>query len=464
MDKRIVIKDGIVLYNGKLEKIDVSIKNSKIENIQRNLLLQEGDKIIDAKNKLVLPGMIDAHCHPFYLSNYESFSMSEASGGITTVIFFIGAIPQWNYRNGDRLIDTVKRNADEASKSSVLDFSFHVALNGNVDFKREIPEVIRAGIPSFKIIMAYSKRGLMLRTDQIYSAMEVIGENNGLAVVHAENGEIIDYLENKFILEGKVSNEYYLKSRPNFVESEAIYRAGILAQMASCPLHVVHVTNRESVKVVEEFRERKLNSPIFTETSTHYLTFTNDEVLQRGVLAKVGPPLREKEDKEILWEAINSGVIDVIGSDEFAVIKDEREQKKNNIFESPFGFPGEDAFFKVFYSQSVNGGKLNIIQVAKVFSENPAKIFGLYPQKGIIKKGSDADLTIIDPNKEETISSKNKYTVADYNIFEGYKILGVPILTMQRGKIVMKNGDVIAKPGQGQFVVRNLKYSSVFDL
>ena len=314
-----------------------------------------------------------------------------------------------------------------------------------------IPNAIEKGIISFKNFMAYARRGMKLEDDNILKIMEVIARNKALLAAHAENGSMIDYLEDKFVSQGNIGPEYFSPTHPNISEAEAIFRILALSSITKCPIYLVHVSAQESLDVIKKYKSWN-RSIFYSETCTHYLTLTDEELVKKGSLAKMAPPLRKKEDKEALWKAAEDGFLDVISSDAAGHSIKDKEPLKENIFKSPNGIPGLETMFTVAYDEGINKGRITLPRLVELTCENPAKIFGLYPRKGILQEGSDADVFIFDPSATHTLTAKNYPLKVGYSLYEGRVCLGSPSIVIQRGRILLEQGKLIAKPGQGMYI------------
>jgi dihydropyrimidinase len=447
----IAIKGGVLVNSEEMKRGDIFIKDGLVDSIERGESTRSAQRVIDATGKFVLPGIIDAHLHPVYADRIDTLSQSAAFGGITTLIPYIGAVKAWGKTSG--LFDAVKDFIEEGEKSSVIDFGIHCTLmrDDMETVDTVIPKLVELGVVSFKAFMAYSKRGMMLKDEELMKVMEIITKTRALFAVHAESGTMVDYLEDKFISQGNLGPEYYHPSHPNMAETEAVFRIIALARTMKCPLYLPHLSAWESLEVVRLFKE--WGEPrLYTETCTHYLTLTDEEMKKRGSLAKVGPPLREKKDVEEMWRAVKEGMIDVIASDAAGYTVKGKEPIWGDIFKAPSGLPGLETMFTVVYDEGVNKGKITLPQLVKLTCENPSKIFGLYPKKGILKEGSDADLVIFDPTLPYTIKAENQHLKADYSMYEGRECLGGPVLVMQRGKILVENGRLKAEDGKGKYL------------
>jgi dihydropyrimidinase len=270
-------------------------------------------------------------------------------------------------------------------------------------------------------------------------------------MVHAEDGLVTDYLEDRSLKRGEDQKKVFLKTRPDYLEADAIFRALSIAAITHCPLYIVHLSTARSIIPIQQAREE--GQVFYVETCPQYLTMTDATLQKLGPLAKIGPPLRTEKDRLILWEAIQKGIIDVVASDHAPKTK----KIDDPFFEAPFGSPQAETMLTVTYDEGVNKGRIKPNQLVQLFSENPAKIFGLYPKKGCIRKGSDADLVIFDPNYRHTLLHRTQHSGVPYTLYEGRKCVGKPILTMQRGRILIEHGELKGKPGEGKFLPTKIK-------
>ncbi len=440
----ILIHKGLVVTGSGVRKADIGIKGEKIVAVKPGLLEQEASRAISASGKYVMPGVIDVHVHPLYQDDMESLSLTAVFGGTTTLIHFAYAKP------GMKLIDTIKQYQEEGVQKSYLDFGIHGALFNPSSQIEEIPKAFDLGVSSFKMFMTYAK--LKWMTDDYYltAAMDVIAECGGLAMVHAESGLVTDYLEDRSLKRGEDQKKVFLKTRPDLLEAEAIFRALTIASVTRCPLYVVHLSTERGVILIQKAREEGQN--VYVETCPQYLTMTDAKLQKLGPLAKIGPPLRTEKDRLALWRAIQKGIIDAVASDHAPKAK----KIDDPFFEAPYGSPQAETMLTITYDEGVNKKRIKPSKLVQLFSENPAKIFGLYPKKGAIQKGSDADLVVFDPNKAYTIHHQNQHSGASYTLYEGRRCLGKPVLTMQRGKILVEDGEMKGKPGEGRFLATKI--------
>lgn len=447
----LAIKHGILVTGREFKRADIYIKDGQIDSIESSDRDRFAYREIDASGKLVLPGIIDAHIHPVYADRIDTLSKAAASEGITTVIPYIGAVKAWGESGG--LLDAIDTFIAEGENTSIIDFGIHCTLlQADVKTSAEtIPALIDKGIMSFKTFMAYKKRGMKLEDDELLYIMSIISTHNAILAAHAENGAVIDYFEDVLLSDGTETPEYYPRSHPNLSEAEAIFRLLSLGQITQCPIYIPHISAKESLQVVRLFKEWG-EPEFYVETCPHYLTLTDDEMQKRGSIAKMSPPLRKQSDISEMWKAVKEGLIDVIASDTAGHTTTANKPLWDHIFKAPNGIPGIDTLFKIVYDEGVNKGKVPLTRVVEVMCENPAKIFGLYPKKGTIAKGSDADIILFDPAKQYVIEDRNPLLNVDYSMYEKRTGLGAPVAVLQRGNILMENGELRGMPGKGEFL------------
>lgn len=458
MDKQkidILIKNGVVVSGSGMKKQDVLICDGRIYDIVSDSGAVIADREFDAGGRYVLPGIIDAHFHPVYADRIDALSKAAVTGGITTLIPYVGAVKAWG--QGGDLVDSVKSFIEEGESSSILDFGIHCTFTQKdiAAAERSIPALIEMGIVSFKGFTAYKKRGMKLEDEEILKIMGLIARHNGVFATHCENGPILDLLEDSAIARGDVKPEHYPPTHPGISEAEAVFRVLSLAQISGCRMYLPHLSAKESLEVLRLFKSWNRQT-IYAETCPHYLVFTDEELKKRGTLAKMSPPLRQQADVDALWRAVQEGAIDVIGSDAAGHSIANNEPLHDDVFSAPHGIPGLDTLFTITYSEGVNEGRITLPHLVKMTSENPARIFGLYPKKGTLAIGADADVVIFDPAISHSVPQKNVFTKVDYSLYEGFRCLGAPTLVIQRGQVVMENGNIKAEPGQGRFLAGQL--------
>lgn len=431
---------GTVVTGEGMRLADVGIQGEKLTAIGRDLPQEAAREVVDARGKYILPGAIDVHVHPVYLDSVEHCSTLAAYGGTTTVIHFAYA------RTGESLLDKVKEMRADGLANSRLDFGLHGGMFEAPRQVPEIPKVMDLGVRSFKFFLTYLKQGWYTDDYQLIKGMDILAEQGGMAMVHAENGGAIDYLEDKYLKGPGASARYFNASRPAALEEEAAFRSIRLAELVDCPLYIAHVTSARTVDLIR--REQAAGRKVFAETCPQYLTLTQEIIEERGALAKIGPPIRSAADRDAIWAGLGDGTLQVVSSDHAAKAKD----VNGDFLEQGFGSPQMETLLPLVYDGGVNRGRISLVRLVQVLCENPARIFGLYPRKGTLATGSDADLVVFDPNREFTIHSENQHSKAGYTLYEGRTVLGWPEMSFQRGQRVLWQGQVVAGPGGAHFL------------
>jgi dihydropyrimidinase len=435
----LLLTGGTVVTGGGIRRVDVGVRGEKVVAVGAGLP-REGAQVIDVAGKCIFPGIIDVHVHPVYLDTVEDCSRVAAYGGTTTLLHFAYA------RTGDNLLQKVEEMLEDGIAHSRLDFCLHGGMFEAPKQVPDIPAVMELGIRTFKFFLTYLKQGWYTDDYQLIKAMDMLAERGGMAMVHAENGGGIDYLEDKYLKGPDASAAYFTKSRPAALEEEAVFRAIRLAEVAGCPLYIPHVTAARALRPIRQAQAEGL--PVYAETCPQYLTLTEDIYAERGALAKIGPPIRTAGDRATLWEALRDGTLNIVASDHAPKLKD----VDGDFIEQPFGSPQIETLLPLTYDGGVNQGRISLVRLVQVLCENPARVFGLYPRKGTIAVGSDADLVVFDPHRPFTISAENQHSHAGYTLYEGREVLGWPEMSFQRGHPVLHDGEIVAQTGQGQFM------------
>ncbi|MFN8204657.1 MAG: amidohydrolase family protein [Solirubrobacteraceae bacterium] len=450
-----VVRGGIVVDGAGMSRRDVVIGDGVITDVVAPGYAPEAREVIDASGRYVLPGIIDAHLHPVYTDRIDTISASAALGGTTTIVGFIGAIKAWG--GTGTIVDAVQAFVEEGEATSMIDFAAHGSIcRDDLELLSEsIPQLVEMGVTSFKCFMAYRKRGMMLDDPELLRVLEIVAASGGLFQVHAENGNLLDHLQDGFIAQGLTSPEYHSRSCPNLAETEAVMRIATLAATVGCPLYLVHLSARQSLDLLRLWRTWGSPSPLHTETCIHYLTLLNEELRTRGTLAKVGPPLREQEDIDALWTAVADGLIEVVSTDFAGQAIAKKEPIQGDVFKAPSGLPGIGNLLSIVYDAGVNTGRITLPKLVSVLCEAPARIFGMYPRKGTLSPGSDADLVVFDPSATHVIRAAEQRLKTDYSMWEGRECVGAPTLVMQRGAVLVSDGELKATPGQGVFLPRD---------
>ncbi len=451
----ILIKNGTIVTSEKAFNSDIYISDGKIVQLRNSLnILEPIDKTIDAKGKYIFPGGIDPHVHMhlptpagYSSDDFETGSKAALFGGTTTLLDFV--TPQ----KGQSLIDALIQRNSEA-KNSLCDYSFHVSpVEWSNNTEQEIKDCIESGITSFKVYMAY-KDSIGLNDDDIFKVMQVVGKAGGIVTLHCELGDEIDELRNEIAEKGNLSPEFHPLSRPTYTEAEAVKNAIEMAKKASCLIYIVHTSAGNSVKYIEE--AQKAGQKVYSETCPQYLLLNNSKYIgDFNTTSKyvMSPPLRKKEDLNILWESINKGIVKTIGTDHCPFTLSQKEQGINDFRKIPNGAGSVEHRMTLLYTYGVLQNRITMNQFVDITSTQAAKIFGLYPQKGEIAVGSDADLVIWDPKTENTISVENHHQNCDLEIYEGFETKGAPEFVILNGKIVIEKDQLTDFHAKG----KNLK-------
>lgn len=459
-----VVSGGTIVTGSGVYQGDIGIKDGKIATIADKNHNLQGLKTIDATGQIVMPGFIDVHVHHrtqvpglTTVDTPSEVSQIAAYGGITTFIFYIGA--RWNTKPASSAQsgpstpeEFYGRVIDQESSSLVIDFGIHCMLFPDKEIIRQLPAVAKMGIKSFKMVLGYHpSRGWLIDDSLLMFTLETIASIGGLAMFHCENGHLIGYLEDKYVANGNYNAETFLSARPNLAEAETVYRTICLAQTAGCPLYIVHLSAREGLEHI--IRARMEGQKVTAETCPQYLLLNDKDIRQQGALLKMAPPIRLAADNEALWKGIQSGAIDVMGSDHVSLSKLQKLSAPD--FQSvPFGIPGIETIAPLMFSEGVSKGRISLARMAQILSENAAKTFGLYPRKGIIQAGSDADLVIIDPDYEWEIRTDTLHSKVGFNPYEGWKVKGKPVISLLRGEVLLEDGKLHQQPGFGNYLGR----------
>jgi dihydropyrimidinase len=453
-----IITNGRVVTASDTYASDVAIGNGKIVAIGQSLPPENASRIIDARGKYVLPGGIDVHTHldmPFggttSSDDFETGTRAAAFGGTTTLIDF--AI---QYK-GQTLRTAFDTWMQKASAKAVCDYAFHCIITELADAQLdEMNALVREGVTSFKLFMAYPGV-FMLDDGSIFKALRTTAKNGGLVCMHAENGNAIDVMVQQALAEGKKAPKYHALTRPTTAEAEATSRAIALAEMAGAPVYIVHLSCNDALEKVREARDRGL--PVYAETCPQYLylSIENFDVPDfEGAKYVFTPPLREKWHQEKLWNGLKSDHLQVVSTDHCPFcFKEQKELGRDDFTKIPNGGPGVEHRMSLIYSGGVRAGRFSVNRFVELVSTTPAKLFGLYPRKGTIAVGSDADLVIFDPNRTHTISAKTHHMRVDYSMFEGIQVTGMPVIVLSRGRVVVDSDKFLGRAGAGEFVKRS---------
>lgn len=457
-----IIKGGRVATASDVFTCDIAIRDGKIVALGKNL--GEARDVIDAGGRWVLPGGIDSHVHISQPSgegivmadDFESATRSAAMGGNTTIL------PFCLQESGRSLRTAIENYHAKAEGQCYTDVSFHMIISDPSPqvLGQELPALVRDGYTSFKIFMTYD--GLALGDLDILRVMAVAKDTRALVMIHAENYDIIRYLTDQFETEGKTAPKYHASSRPKIAEREATYRAISLAELSDVPLMVVHVSNRETMEEIRRARQRGLR--IYGETCPQYLVLTEndlDGLNMEGAKYVCSPPPRDVDSQEACWEGLHQDVFSVFSSDHCPFRYDDPQGKltpkgRTSFRWVPNGIPGVGARLPILFSEGVMKGRIDINKFVAVTSTNHAKAYGLYPRKGTIAVGADADIAIWDPEIRQVLTHSMLDDGSDYTPYEGLEITGWPIMTMVRGTVVVREGKLSVDKGVGTYLPREI--------
>ncbi len=459
-----LIKNGTIVTASDTYPADVLIDGEKIVQLGTNLSA-EGTQLVDAKNMLVMPGGIDVHTHlelPFggTVASDDFFTGHRAAafGGTTSHIDFV------IQPKGGSLHDGLEAWHKKAEGKASIDYGFHLAISDLTDkVMAEIPSLVDDGVTSLKLFMAY-KGVLQVDDTTLFKAMMKSAEAGMLLMVHAENGDAIDVLVKDALAKGHVDPKYHALTRPEWCEAEATGRAVFLAGVAGAPLYVVHMTCQGALDMLRYGRDHGL--PVMGETCVQYLFFTQDNLAApgfEGAKFVCSPPFRREKDQQALWKALSSGLLQAVSTDHCPFFYDGtkpgtirgKELGEGDFSKIPNGVPGIEDRQMVMWDKGVNGGHFDANRFVELTATNPAKIFGLYPRKGTVAVGSDADIVLWDPNRTHTISASTMHMRTDYNLYEGWQVRGAPNKVLLRGKMIVDGDKWLGEQGKGQFVKRS---------
>lgn len=452
----LLIRNGRIITSSEDYIADIYTEGETIKAIGKNLSMK-ADEEIDATGKMIFPGGIDPHVHldmpfmgTFSSDNYETGTLAALHGGTTMVIDFI------LQTQGKSLRHALEQWQGRSNGNCYGDYSFHMAVTDfNDQTKAEVKEMIeKEGITSFKTFMAY-KGALMIDDRQMVGLMQEVKKQGGMVTVHATNGDMIDYLVAKHRAEGKLAPLYHYLSQPEITEAEASGRFADMANYTGVPAYIVHMTCEGALNHVRDAARR--NQQVFVETCIQYLVL--DATLYEkdfdGAKWVMSPPLREKKDQEALWAGINQGTVLVVATDHCPFKWEQKKMGEKDFSKIPNGHPAIEHRMELLFSEGVNKGRISLNKYVEVSSTNSAKLFGMYPKKGTIGIGSDADLIIFDPNQKHKISVNSHHMNVDYSAYEGWELTGKCKTTILRGQVAIDNGKVRINKGYGQFVKRN---------
>ncbi len=455
-DLDLALNGGTVVNADGQQVANVGVRGGRIVALTAEPLAAR--KVIDATGQLIFPGVIDSHVH-FQLQqgqgkkatvtedDYTTGPISAARGGVTTFIDF--AIHPRNMPP----LEYLTHRMDMAAAGSCIDFAFHAGITDpRPEIIEQFPAIMDLGIPSFKFFVTYRKWGFAVDLGFLMAAMQKIRALGGMACLHAEQDEILEWLRAQYATEQDLI--YHSLTRPDFSEEIAIYEAAVLARETGCPLYIVHLSTAKGLNVIR--RAKADGIPIITETCPHYLAFDHD-VYRRpdGVLFTMTPPLRPPGNSEALWAGLADGSLSVVSSDHNA-LGAKVKQSRPHFLDVPPGLAGTESLLPYLYSEGVAKGRITVERMVELLSTAPARIYGL-PDKGVVRVGFDADLVVFDPHAHYTVHAADQYLPVGFTIFEGMMFTGRPVNTISQGQVIVDHGQFVGQPGSGRFIARKLQ-------
>jgi dihydropyrimidinase len=455
-----LIRNGTVVTARETSAADVLIEGERIREVRPGIPANAAETVIDAAGLYVMPGGIDAHTHldmPFggttSADDFETGTRAAAFGGTTTIVDF--AIQA----RGTRMRDALDTWWKKAERRACIDYGLHMIVTdlGQAGLE-DMDGMVREGVASFKLFMAYPNV-LMVDDATIFKALAQTAKNGALICMHAENGSVIDVIIARALAEGKTAPIYHALTRPPRAEAEAVHRAIAMAEIAGAPVYIVHLSSEDALNEVREARDRGV--PAFAETCPQYLLLSIEELERpnfEGAKYVFTPPLRPKEHLPRLWDGLKHDHLQVVSTDHCPFcFKDQKVLGKGDFTKIPNGGPGIENRLQLIYHHGVNAGKLSLNRFVELTSTTPARLFGMYPKKGEIVPGSDADLVLWDPNAAYTISAQTHHMRVDYSMFEGFQVKGNARTVLSRGEVIVDNGQFLGKAGRGNYLKREAR-------
>jgi len=454
---RTLIRGGTVVTATETMAADVLVEGERVVAVGSDLGAQD-ERIIDASGRLVMPGGIDVHTHmempfggTFSVDDFATGTAAAAWGGTTTIVDF--AVPE----PGESLQSAAQRWHEKAGPKAHVDYGFHMIVREvNEQILAGMDALIDQGITSFKLFMAYP--GVFMVDDaSLFRAMSRSSENGALIMLHAENGGPIDVLIQRYLAEGRTDPLNHGLTRPASMEGEATHRAIALAELAEVAVYIVHLSSADALHAVREARDS--GTAALAETCPQYLFLSSDDLARpgfEGAKYVCSPPLRPKAHQAELWNGLRSDDLQLVATDHCPFdFKEQKQMGLGNFAKIPNGLPGVEDRYTLLYDGGVRAGQVGLNRFVELVATAPAKLFGLYPRKGTIAPGSDADIVVFDPDTERVLSASTHHMNVDYSCYEGRSVRGVPEVVLQRGQVLVDHGKLLAQPGQGQFLSRS---------
>lgn len=441
----ILIRGGTLVDGQTAIRGSLGISGSRIAaRFAEGVELPSARSTIDAGDLLVLPGIVDPHVH-FYGEGMGQYAKLAATGGVTTYIGMIRGEPDEN------LVDMTERHCAEGARDSLTDFSFHVVLYDREDTIGALAKIAARGLRSYKMFLAYKRRGMMVSEAFLFAAMAEIRRLGGIALVHSEDGELVDRLEQAARAAGRTRPEHYAPTRPPEAEAAAIDMVAMAAQATSCAAYIVHVSSADGLGAVERARRRGV--PLWAETCPQYILMSDDDLIRLGPSARIAPPLRTRADQRALGVAVATGAVNTLGSDHASYSLAAKAKGAEDIFEAPFGMPGAPTHFPAMFTWAQDEG-VPLTTLIRAMSHTPARLFGLGHRKGSLTPGMDADILLVDPTERRQVETQRFWPDLSPSPLAGASLRGWPQTTISRGEIIWREGRFLAGKGRGELVVQ----------
>lgn len=453
----LLIKNGKVVTADAVRVCDIWCENETITRLEKDLSAPPGAEVIDAAGKFVFPGFVDPHTHiylpfmgTFSKDTYETGTIAALCGGTTTLFDFV--IPGRN----EEPLQALELWKSKAQGLACHDHSFHMAVTRfDAEVESQLREIVSQGITSFKVFLAY-KGALAIDDAELFATLKLAKELGVITTAHCENADIIDALQKQLVAAGKTGPEYHYESRPPLVEAEGTRHLCNMAELLGAPVYIVHLSCQEALRQASEAKLR--GTRVWIETLIQYLLLDKTCAERpdfEGAKYVMSPPLRDKRNQSILWNALANGLISTLATDHAPFDTKQKEMGRDNFCLIPNGIPGLEDRVRLLYTNGVCAGRLDLCRFVEVAGTAPARIFGLYPRKGTIQPGSDADLVVYDPEFEGTISARTHHMNIDYSAFEGFPVKGRCAVVTVRGHIQVRDGEFVGKKGIGRLLKRD---------
>jgi dihydropyrimidinase len=453
----VLIRNGTLVTESATFASDILIEGDRIRDVAAGIPAEAADRVVDASGMLVMPGGVDVHTHldmPFggttSSDDFETGTRAAAFGGTTTIVDF--AIQA----KGTKMRDALDIWLKKAEGKACIDYGLHMIVTDlESSGLEDMDDMVREGVASFKLFMAYPNV-LMVDDATIFKALGQTAKNGALVCMHAENGGVIDTIVRRALAEGKTAPIYHALTRPTRAEAEAVHRSIALAEMSGAPVYIVHLSSEDALNQVREARDRGV--PAFAETCPQYLLLSIEELKRpgfEGAKYVFTPPLREKENLPKLWDGLKHDHLQVVSTDHCPFcFADQKTLGADDFSKIPNGGPGIENRLHLIHHHGVNAGKISLNRFVELVATSPARLFGMYPRKGALLPGSDADIVIWDPSAAHTISAATHHMRVDYSMFEGFEVRGAPREVFSRGELIIQGGRFHGRAGRGQYLRR----------